>query len=232
MNKSEVYSFIKAYSCRFHARRVIEIETQIPYSIFDVLPKDFFIEKDLSADYFQPDARNYEVYFALAKYYKPTTLLEIGVRFGYSFVSLIKGAEGSIKLAHGFDTDEYEENGLAIALSRLKRIVPEDVDLQLFNTNSQDILALDRSYDLISIDGDHFYNSKLHDLALTVGKCKVVVVDDYMEERARAPFSQYQPPFPIKTAVDKFVEEHKDKIKDHFLVESLRGLYIIEYKEE
>ena len=150
----------------------------------------------------------------------------------YSFASLIKGAEGSIKLAHGFDTDEYEENGLAIALSRLKRIVPEDVDLQLFNTNSQDILALDRSYDLISIDGDHFYNSKLHDLALTVGKCKVVVVDDYMEERARAPFDQYQPLFPIKTAVDKFVEEHKDKIKDHFLVESLRGLYIIEYKEE
>jgi len=241
MNNSDVHSAIQSYLCRFHARRVIGIESQSPNSIFDVLPKDFFVEKDLSADYLQPNVSNYEVYYGIAKHYKPTTLLEIGVRFGYSFASMIKGAEDSIELAHGFDNNEYEENSLAVAWARLGGVIPESVDFQLFNINSQCISNLDRSYDLISIDGDHWYDSKLHDLTLTLDKCKVVVVDDYMEEIAHAggmpliehggAYQGFQPLFPIKAAVDEFVRRHKDKIKDHFLVESLRGIYIIEYKE-
>jgi predicted O-methyltransferase YrrM len=159
------------------------------------------------------------VYYALGKYYQPKSLLEIGVLYGFSSGSIIKGAEGAITYVRGYDIDQYEANSLKIATENVTSILPEGVTLNYVIQNSQDLTELDRSFDMIHIDGEHTYGGKLHDLNLTLDKCKVVIVDDYI-------FHDF-----VKQAVDEFVFENKHKIKDHMCLESFRGTYIIEYKD-
>ena len=71
--------------------------------------------------------------------------------------------------------------------------------------------------DLIHIDGDHSYQSKIHDLEITKQKGKVIIVDDYFHIGA------------VKMATDDFIKSNSSIIKNHYLLNSLRGTYIIEY---
>ena len=77
---------------------------------------------------------------------------------------------------------------------------------------------LDKNYDLIHIDGSHLYQDKLHDLQLTLGRCNVVVVDDY----------DFIPN--IKLATDEFIRLNEEYILNTTHVKSFRGTMLIEYK--
>jgi hypothetical protein len=53
---------------------------------------------------------------------------------------------------------------------------------------------------------------------LTRGKARVVLVSDFYSERT------------VRDATQRFVYDNKEKIKKTHVIESLRGLYIIEYR--
>lgn len=208
-----------------------------PKSIFDVVNKEFFLEYD---DVNGPSAGHdylhcndyYETYYALSKHYQPETIFEIGVRYGYSLYSLIKGSD-NVKYVLGYDIDEkiYENkewiskklnidpneiSSVAIAKSQLEKFC-ENIEINIENQNSQEVNELDGFMDLIHIDGDHTYEGKVHDLEITKQKGKVIVIDDYSHIRE------------VKMATDDFIRKNASVIKNHYLVDSFRGTYIIEY---
>ena len=60
-----------------------------PTSIHAVIPSEFFTKYD-SYDYVW-STNCFEWYYAIAKTIKPKTFLEIGVRFGFSFLPTMLG---------------------------------------------------------------------------------------------------------------------------------------------
>jgi len=213
-----------------------EIYDLKPKSIFDVVDKEFFIEYD---DRDGPSAGHdymhcgdyYELYYAISKFYQPESILEIGVRYGYSLYCLIEGSD-KVTYVLGYDTDEniYRNqnfvsdklktdnlNTIDIAQKYLNKFVTRDIEIQIKNENTQEIQELDGFVDMIHIDGDHSYDGKLHDLEITKQKCKVLIIDDYEHIRE------------VKMATDDFIRKNKSIIKNHYLLKSFRGTYIIEY---
>lgn len=156
-----------------------QIAQHKPASIFDVLDRSIF-----SPDFDKPDemayiesGNCYEWYYAIGKHYKPESILEIGVRFGYSLASLIKGAGGAV-YALGWDIESYESESNQHA----RKIIQTEL-----NESRVEIIRVDsqredqaHDFDLIHIDGDHSYYGKVHDLMLAwMSGAKVIVVDDY-----------------------------------------------------
>ena len=84
--------------------------------------------------------------------------------------------------------------------------------------NSHDIEKLEY-HDIIHIDGDHSYDGKLKDLKLTIGACKIVIIDDYLE------FDD------VNKSTNDFISYNKDLIENTYVLDNHpRGTMIIEYK--
>lgn len=198
-----------------------EIYSLKPKSIFDVVDKEFFIERnDVNGPSNGHDYMHcgdyYELYYAISKFYQPESILEIGVRYGYSLYSLVKGSD-KVNFVLGYDIDEYDEGSLAVAEKNLKEFLSDDIEIIMQNENTQHIEELDGFVDMIHIDGDHSYDGKVHDLEITKQKCKVLIIDDYEHIKE------------VKMATDEFIRKNKSVIKNHYLLKSFRGTYIIEY---
>jgi|TARA_Y100000361_G_scaffold80603_1_gene71265 hypothetical protein len=224
-----------------------------PNSIFDYIPRDWFLKTTLEENYI--DSGNcYEQYYAIGRYYEPRTILEIGVLYGYSAAAMILGAKNRIQKFQGWDISYYATNKYKddnnenqyfegefeypgwssnrIATIKLKEIVDNNFpmvgvndnnrdgrpSISIDTTDSQEVERLNRFYDLIHIDGSHIGEHKLHDLNLTLGKCYVVVVDDYdfIDD--------------VKTITNHFVETYSHLIRQTHYIDSHRGTLLIEYK--
>ena len=81
-----------------------------PESIHDVIPSEFFTKYD-SYDYIW--CKNYyEWNYAIAKTIQPKSFMEIGVRFGFSFLPVLHASK-KIKYALGWDLETYGDNKIA-----------------------------------------------------------------------------------------------------------------------
>ena len=204
-----------------------------PNSIYDVVDKSFFIEKDMNYDYLPPNCFDYyEIYYALSKYYQPKSILEIGVRYGYSLYSMVCGSD-VIENVAGYDLEEtlngyHLPNNLNYHNKSKFEIVQENFDLfcnkkinlNLKYVNTQKINELNDYYDLIHIDGDHSIEGKLHDLEITKNKCKVVIIDDYALHSN------------VRQGVDIFLNNNQNSFKNVYFVNSrnlINNHCIIEY---
>ncbi len=195
-----------------------EILSLKPSSIFDVVDNSVFIEKGEARHHdYMLCGNYYEIYYAISKYYQPKSILEIGVRYGYSLYSMMAAAD-NLEYVVGYDIDEYDSGSIEEAYKNISRVISENIDLKIEFKDSQKLSELSQNYDLIHIDGDHSYDGKVHDLNLTKGKCKILVIDDYNHIGE------------VKNATNKFVEENSELISKHFLINSMRGTYIVEYK--
>jgi predicted O-methyltransferase YrrM len=195
-----------------------EILSLKPESIFKVVDDSIFIEKnDARHNDYMHCGNYYEIYYAISKYYQPKSILEIGVRYGYSLYSMMAAAD-NLNYVRGYDIDEYDSGSIEEANKNISKVISDDIDFKIEFNDSQKISELSQSYDLIHIDGDHSYGGKIHDLNLTKGKCKVLIIDDYNHIGE------------VKNATNKFIEENSELISKHFSIGSMRGTYIVEYK--
>ena len=217
-----------------------------PSSIFEHIPRNWFLKQTLEEDYIDSGSC-YEYYYALGDYYKPKSILEIGILFGYSAAALILGAKQNIQLFDSYDIDFYFRDNFKseavngdsrhyegeiefsdwssnkIAYLKLHELLQDKIpgnkiELNIMTKNSQLVEYLPKFYEMIHIDGSHIAHEKLHDLKLTIGRCNVVIVDDY----------DFIPS--VKQITDEFVEENKQYILNTNHIKSFRGTLVIEYK--
>ena len=186
-------------------------------SIFEKIDSGFFFERDIPqhAEYIR-SGNYYEWYYAFGAYYKPKTILEIGVRFGYSLLSMIVGSP-SVEYVRGWDIDCYSADSHNVANSAIRSRIKDGIDFSVDVVNSQELTELPQFFDLIHIDGDHSYEGKVHDLELCIGKCRVMVVDDYWHHQ------------PVQQAVNDFLMKHYGKIQTAHIVPTHRGAAVIEF---
>ena len=188
-----------------------------PNSIYELISEEFFFEKSHGYDYLNCNIY-YEYYYAISKFYQPSSILEIGVRFGYSLGSMIRGSD-KIEFIKGIDCEAlvYGVDTLKTAEANIKKYINPNVKCEFLNQDSHSIKELDRKYDLIHIDGDHSYEGKVQDLNLALDHCKVLLVDDY--------FFLYQ----VANATNDWIMGNKHKIKSIYIVNSFRGTLVIEF---
>jgi len=194
-----------------------------PNSIFDIISKDFFKE-DLGLpqhDKYLYSGNYYEIYYALSAYYNPKSILEIGVRRGYSLISLIAGSD-DVEYAEGWDiphhrNQNYVDNCLDGLDEKIKQFTSKEVSINLQYRNSQGIEKMERQFDLIHVDGAHERLDKIHDLNLIKDACKVVIIDDYKCHI-------------VGPACDFFVQQNLDIIENIHNIDSMFGTLILEFK--
>jgi len=119
----------------------------------------------------------YKMKWAIAHELKPASILEIGVRFGYSAAAFLHGHPQAHFVGIDLDTDSY--GGTKGAINWAKKITRQ-FSADFIVADSQ---ALDRLpggvYDLIHIDGQQDGDATFHDLELAIKQARYILVDGY-----------------------------------------------------
>jgi hypothetical protein len=186
-----------------------------PESIFDVIDKDFFLKYD-NYDY-TLSGNCFEWYWALGKVIQPKSFLEIGVRFGFSFLPTIQSSD-KIEYALGWDLETYGNND--IANENIQKYYNGNCKWNIEHLDSQKQTELPQFFDLISIDGCHDYDCKVHDLKLCIGKCNYVILDDY----------DYH--VDVRNSTDFFLGTNSEHIEWSEYLPTFRGSMLIKFKND
>jgi hypothetical protein len=187
-----------------------------PDSIHDIIPSEFFTKYD-SYDYVW-SGNCFEWYYAISKTIKPKTFLEIGVRWGFSFLPTLLG-NPDMESALGLDLETYG-NSNKEAKEHIQKYYSGDTKWDLLTQDSQIATQLPGFYDLISIDGCHTYDCKIHDLELAMGNCNYVILDDY----------DYHTD--VRNSTNNFMRHNTAKIEWGLYIPTFRGSMLIKFKNE
>lgn len=144
----------------------------IPKSIFDCVPERYFSEAlGTWEDEHIKSGRCYEYYWAIGDQYSPRSILELGVRYGYSLLSLMMSSEA------------VECEGWDIDCEALKITKEKLADFPWFRhrlicADTQMVKSIGRRFDLAHVDDVHSFDGALHSMNLVWPICKVMLVDD------------------------------------------------------
>ncbi len=113
---------------------------------------------------------------AIAAVLRPSSILEIGVRYGYSALAFLDGSPDATYL--GWDLDNGSYGGM-IGASEWARaeLAPFGARATVETQDSQQVVALDRDWGLVHIDGQQNYTGTLHDLDLAAWAATWALVD-------------------------------------------------------
>lgn len=129
---------------------------------------------------------------------QPRTIVEIGVRAGYSAFAMLSAAPDAKYL--GIDIRTNAHGGLIGGHEHAARILERFPNAEFLHADSQEMRVLPwEGIDLIHIDGDHSYEGCLHDLnlALDSGVTWALVDDtDYLRQ--------------VRKAVHEYIGERQD----------------------
>jgi len=186
-----------------------------PNSIHDVVPSAFFTKYD-SYDYVW-SGNCFEWYWALAKTIKPKTFMEIGVRFGFSFLPMLAGTD-TLEYALGWDLETYGNND--IARSNIGEYYTGNCRWEVLHMDSQAETELPQFFDIVSIDGCHDYNCKIHDLNMAAKSCRYIILDDY----------DYHTD--VRNSVSQWMRDNVKLIDWALYIPTFRGSQLIKIKEQ
>lgn len=192
---------------------LVEIYKHKPASIHDIIPSEFFTKYD-SYDYVW-SGNCFEWYYAVAKALQPKTFMEIGVRFGFSFLPTLLGSD-KLEYALGWDLETYGNN--QIANENIGKYYKGSAAWEIKHIDSQLETELPARFDFISIDGCHDYECKIHDLKMAMTQTAYCLLDDY-------DYHSY-----VKQAIDDFLRDYSDHIEWSEYIPTFRGSYLIKFK--
>jgi len=211
--------------CRCNLSTTFQELNRIPGPLYEseysfdeaiVCPKDPTATAERVAQY----RESYKTKFDIIKEANPKTIVEIGVRAGYSawaFLSACPGAK-----YHGFDADNLTHGGQGGPWTwwAKEMLTERGYDFEIhapFDTQKAEGLPV--VGDFYHIDGDHTDEGVYHDLEICFRDAPLgatLLVDDYDYEQAAE----------VKQGVDRWIAEHGDSIEWKH-VPSLRGEMVI-----
>jgi 2-polyprenyl-3-methyl-5-hydroxy-6-metoxy-1,4-benzoquinol methylase len=155
------------------------ILTEASTSSFDF--REFANPADPLSALFSEWVPYYRLKFCIAKVLQPKSILEIGVRYGYSVRTFLEASPDATLL--GIDMDSAEFGGQIGALDWARRITAE-YHAEYVVADSQ---KMDRFpggiYDLIHVDGQQDGFGTFHDLRRAVSQAHWVLLDGYFWTR-------------------------------------------------
>ncbi len=165
----------------------------------DVLPLRIFVDDDVFLDIYRSKlpltAQHYAVYAEVCRELKPKSILEIGVRAGYSAWTMLSAVPDATYV--GLDADNGTNGGVTgyfeHAEVMLRREYPQ-ASVNVYRADSQRLISLDRRYDLIHIDGAHNHDQALRDMELCASFADYLLVDDTSSITT------------VRSALDEFLE--------------------------
>lgn len=190
-----------------------EFYSNKPKSIHDIIPSTFFTKYD-NWDYVW-SGNCFEWYYALAKTLQPRSFMEIGVRFGFSFLPTLLGSD-QLTYALGWDLETYGNN--TIAKENITEYYSGNCTWELKHVDSQQMSELPQFFDLVSIDGCHDYGCKIHDLDIVSKNSLYTIIDDY----------DYHAD--VRSAVNDWMRNNIEKIEWSLYFPSFRGSQLIKFK--
>jgi 2-polyprenyl-3-methyl-5-hydroxy-6-metoxy-1,4-benzoquinol methylase len=117
----------------------------------------------------------YRLKFEIAALLQPKSILEVGVRFGYSARAFLDGSRSASYLGIDLDSDLY--GGVKGAIKWAKQIT-QDYNATYLIANTQHMSEFPGGqYDLIHVDGQQDGDGTFHDLELAIRQAKYVLVD-------------------------------------------------------
>lgn len=159
----------------------------------------------------------YRMKAAITQALQPATILEIGVRYGYSGAAFLHGCP----TAHytGVDLDADSFGGTKGAINWARRILP-DGQYELVVANTQTMTRLPGGvYDLIHVDGQQDGDGTFHDLEMAIRQGRHVLVDGYLWTAQNF------------RAASEFLLQHKDIIDYYAVIPSYAGELLIKVRE-
>ncbi|NQZ11080.1 MAG: methyltransferase domain-containing protein [Algicola sp.] len=160
----------------------------------------------------------YRLKWAIAKVIQPDSILEVGVRYGYSAMAFLKGAPNARYV--GIDIDSVDYGGEVGALNWARKQMA-DYDGEVIIGNTQDMLSFpggqssNEKYDLIHIDGQQDGDSTYRDLEKALKQGKYILVDGYFWSSENYAGS------------NAFLHDHKELIEYYFVIPGYAGELLI-----
>lgn len=144
---------------------------------------DLLLERWLPEDTFEPTPEvehyyrvKHQLVTSLHRMRPVTSIVEIGVRAGYSALAMLCAVPDATYL--GLDADQGEWGGAAGYLERARQTL-EGFQVTIQQADSQCLQELPGRYSLAHIDGDHSYDGALRDIRLCSHYADAMLVDDY-----------------------------------------------------
>jgi 2-polyprenyl-3-methyl-5-hydroxy-6-metoxy-1,4-benzoquinol methylase len=158
----------------------------------------------------------YRLKWAIARILQPASILEIGVRYGYSAHAFLTACPTSNYL--GIDLDSDVAGGVVGAIDWAKKIMrPFPASFLIADTQAMLQFPGDR-YDLIHVDGQQDGDSSFHDLGLALDQGNYVLVDGYHWTHDNF------------LAVNDFLLQHRDRFDWYGAIPGYGGELLIKVK--
>jgi len=159
----------------------------------------------------------YRMKYAICKAITAKSILEVGVRYGYSAITFLEAAPHAKYI--GIDNDSATFGGKNGAINWAKQITSKyNADFLL--KNSQMLSEFPGEYyDLIHIDGQQDGDGTIHDLELALPKAKFVLLDGYFWSKENMLSATY------------FLEKYKQFIEYSIIIPSYAGELLIKTKD-
>lgn len=121
----------------------------------------------------------YRMKWAISKAINAKSILEIGVRYGYSAHAFLSASPQARYI--GVDADESSFGGDVGAVDWAKEALQkENFSIEIIKSNTQQWSRLpDGCYDLVHVDGQQDGDGTYHDLDIAITQSKYILVDGY-----------------------------------------------------
>jgi 2-polyprenyl-3-methyl-5-hydroxy-6-metoxy-1,4-benzoquinol methylase/predicted O-methyltransferase YrrM len=179
--------------------------------------RKYVCEEDDLSYLFEEWIDYYRMKYAIVKALQPKSILEIGVRYGYSAITFLEASGNGTYL--GIDNDSDTFGGKKGAIDWAKKIT-EDFDAKFLLANTQSMTSFPGEfYDFIHIDGQQDGDGTFHDMELALEKGRWILVDGYFWSSENLLSATY------------FLNKYKDFIELALIIPSYAGELLIKVKD-